>query len=915
LVEGNYIGTDARGENALGNAIGISPNYPDTIIGNLISGNTQFGINVPRGGKIQGNLIGTDARGMNALGNGVGISVGTGVIGGTTPAERNIISGNTGYDIAGSESPGLYIEGNYIGADITGMNEVGSRNAGIYLFNSGGATIGGLTGTPGTGAGNLIAVSGNEAVLLQSETTDVIQGNLIKGTFGGFHTVGCNNMTIGGTDPQARNIISGINGDAIQIFNGSHNVVAGNTIDHAGFGVNIDSGTGNSILRNSIFSNNDGGIFLNGANNANNSQASPGLTSATGSVSGTIIGGTFQSRPSTTFRLEFFSNMALDTGANQGGVEGQTYLGFVSITTDASGNVISSPDGTATVANGIFTTAPGRLMPLPLGQTVLSSTATNLTTGDSSGFSNYVSIPVVGPITAPAAPVAISTAINVSATFTDAVTSTTHQAVWNWGDGTPTMPDTSLGSVTESNGSGTVTGSHTYAVDGVYTITLTVTNNLGGSGQTVFQFIVIYNPSGGIVTGGGWITSPAGAYVANPSLTGKTDFGIDVKYKSGSTAPTGNTQFTLPAAGQAFQSTSYAWLTISGTMAQYQGTGTINGAGSYGFIATVTDGKLLGGTAPDTFRIRIWDSTKGNGSTSAGLIYDNYASAPIYNNPSGTVLGGGNITIHKSNQTAAGGPGPNSALGPVLTAEQLQPIVAAAIARWQEAGATPAQLSPLAQLTYQIVSLPPGILAMTGPGIIWVSPNADGYGWFLDANPTDDGAFTGVASSPAQKHMDLLSVMAHELGHIILGIDESVQPNDVMTEALPLGVRRLPTPSDLGLQPSTTWANSHTSTGLKGARGMADGGGILPRDSLFAVGQPTQQFLAVFQAQQPEAPTPGSVVLLSTAWEGEGLLPNRPPLTAAGLKYHQISDNGAAGWMGYALDDALVDQLVRDRLG
>src|SRR5262249_10084288 len=138
----------------------------------------------------------------------------------------------------------------------------------------------------------------------------------------------------------------------------------------------IDSGTGNSILSNSIFSNNSGGIVLNSANNANNNQASPVLTSATSSVSGTTISGTFHSTPSTTFRLEFFSNMALDTGANQGGVEGQTYLGFVSVTTDSSGNVISSPDGTATVANGIFTTAPGRLMPLPVGQTVLSSTAT-----------------------------------------------------------------------------------------------------------------------------------------------------------------------------------------------------------------------------------------------------------------------------------------------------------------------------------------------------------------------------------------------------------------------------------------------------------------------------------------------------------------------------------------------------------
>jgi hypothetical protein len=63
--------------------------------------------------------------------------------------------------------------------------------------------------------------------------------------------------------------------------------------------------------------------------------------------------------------------------------------------------------------------------------------------------------------------------------------------------------------------------------------------------------------------------------------------------------------------------------------------------------------------------------------------------------------------------------------------------------------------------------------------------------------------------------MDLLSVMAHELGHIVLGMDESPASNDVMSEALPLGVRRMPTPDDLGLRPSAAWLRSHTSAGLK----------------------------------------------------------------------------------------------------
>lgn len=61
-------------------------------------------------------------------------------------------------------------------------------------------------------------------------------------------------------------------------------------------------------------------------------------------------------------------------------------------------------------------------------------------------------------------------------TFTDAGTCDTHTAVWDWGDGT-----TSVGVVTEDNGLGSVTNSHTYSQPGDYTVTLTVTDDDGGS--------------------------------------------------------------------------------------------------------------------------------------------------------------------------------------------------------------------------------------------------------------------------------------------------------------------------------------------------------------------------------------------------------------------------------------------------
>src|SRR5262249_13684505 len=152
----------------------------------------------------------------------------------------------------------------------------------------------------------------------------------------------------------------------------------------------------------------------------------------------TTITGTLHSVANTNFRLEFFASPALDPS---GSGEGRTYLGFLNVTTDGSGNLTT---GTFSVT---FTA------PLMASQTILSATATNLSTNDTSPFSNSVSIPVVAAITAPLAPVAVNTAINVSASFTDAIRGTTHTAVWNWGDST-----TSPGTVTESSGSGTVTG-------------------------------------------------------------------------------------------------------------------------------------------------------------------------------------------------------------------------------------------------------------------------------------------------------------------------------------------------------------------------------------------------------------------------------------------------------------------------
>jgi hypothetical protein len=66
-----------------------------------------------------------------------------------------------------------------------------------------------------------------------------------------------------------------------------------------------------------------------------------------------------------------------------------------------------------------------------------------------------------------------------------------------------------------------------------------------------------------------------------------------------------------------FHSTSYDWLVVSGARAQYKGTGTVNNAGSYGFILTAIDGAVKGGGGVDKFRIKITDKSTG------AAVYDN----------------------------------------------------------------------------------------------------------------------------------------------------------------------------------------------------------------------------------------------------------------------------------------------------
>jgi len=110
-------------------------------------------------------------------------------------------------------------------------------------------------------------------------------------------------------------------------------------------------------------------------------------------------------------------------------------------------------------------------------------------------------------------------------------------------------------------------------------------------------------------------------------------------------------------------------------------------------------------------------------------------------------------------------------------------------------GLTAQQLDQLEVLRVDVVDLPGVNLGETLGGRISIDADAAGYGWFIDPTPWDDVEFRR-GDEAARNHVDLLSVVAHEMGHV-LGFEHSDgRADDVMAAFLLPGARRLPAGSN-----------------------------------------------------------------------------------------------------------------------
>lgn len=331
IVQSNYLGLKPDGTTLNRNEWGVffldSGNNKvggtGAFEGNVVSGNYSGGVTfqgiVCSDNIVQGNLLGTDATGLLARGNRFNLQfldAPNNIVGGNTPAARNIISAGvndrfgddenevedgTGMSISGVNSTNITIIGNYIGTDITGTAALPNTRGGILLlFGANNIIIGGEA----AGEGNIISANGFKSsgdpffggIYFQGGETSPVVSNNITGNYIGmdatgnvampnstgiYINVGSNNNTIGGTTPNSRNIISGNTYEGVAVRYGDNNQIIGNYIGLNASGnaaspnatgiwlyqnsSNTSIGGANSLDRNIISGNSSRGIIASGS--------------------------------------------------------------------------------------------------------------------------------------------------------------------------------------------------------------------------------------------------------------------------------------------------------------------------------------------------------------------------------------------------------------------------------------------------------------------------------------------------------------------------------------------------------------------------------------------------------------------------------------------------------------------------
>jgi titin len=402
VVMGNYIGTDSTGtiavpnqiggvviaDSAFGNQVGAnSLGVPNAAEGNLISGNVGDGIWIFQSSdnRIAGNLIGTDATGRAALANtqhGVLLFAGAvrNLIGGTTPAARNVLSGNadSGVAILDAATTENRVFGNFIGTDHTGTAALGNSHYGVAVFRG---AIRNRIGTDANGfmdAEERNVISGNGfagvGIIGSATSFNAVAGNFIGTDLTGSAAIanlnrgvdifgGASANLIGTPGPASLvtgNLISGNMWDGVGIsgVGSNDNIVAGNFIGTSATG---SSAIGNVLHGVSIF----GGAQNNTIGVGSAAEGSPVSVNV---ISGNALNGVHVSQAGTQDNVVAGNFIGLDAtgliaiGNGQNGVaifDGAAFnkIGINGISRAAQRNVISANGASGVLISGPSTRA------------------------------------------------------------------------------------------------------------------------------------------------------------------------------------------------------------------------------------------------------------------------------------------------------------------------------------------------------------------------------------------------------------------------------------------------------------------------------------------------------------------------------------------------------------------------------
>ena len=276
-IDGSSAGSEARG-------LLIGADASGTVVKGLVINRFHEGIRVPGSSlnRIEGNFIGTDPSGTVKRSNDIGIdllaagsSSDFNAVGSSSPAARNLISGNFGDGVTISDTRGgtekfNRVEGNLIGTQKDGLTALANAFDGVQILSPNNAV-----------EGNTIAFNGRNGVQIDSALVNSV-GNLVSGN---------------------------------SIFSNGE------------LGIDLQ---GDGVTKNDGDDPNTSNPDPDKDAGPNNFQNFPVISSAKTTKKGTTITGTLNSTPNTSFRVQFFSNASGD--------EGQKFLGETGVRTDASGN-------------------------------------------------------------------------------------------------------------------------------------------------------------------------------------------------------------------------------------------------------------------------------------------------------------------------------------------------------------------------------------------------------------------------------------------------------------------------------------------------------------------------------------------------------------------------------------------------